>query len=37
VAVGREVIVFVDQDQFRPMSIPDVVRGMLESGKPQHG
>lgn len=37
VAVGREVIVFVDEDEFRPMTIPDVVRGMLESSKARHG
>jgi acyl-CoA thioester hydrolase len=37
VAVGREVIVFVDEDEFRPITIPDVIRAMLESGKAEDG
>jgi acyl-CoA thioester hydrolase len=37
VTVGREVIVFVDEDGFRPTTIPDEVRAMLESGKARRG
>jgi acyl-CoA thioester hydrolase len=37
VTVGREVIVFVDEEEFRPTTIPDEVRAMLESGKARRG
>jgi acyl-CoA thioester hydrolase len=37
VAVGREVVVFVDEEEFRPTAIPDVIRAMLESDRTQDG
>ncbi|MGB8360959.1 MAG: thioesterase family protein [Acidimicrobiia bacterium] len=37
VAVGREVIVVVDETEFRPTAIPDDVRATLESLRVRHG
>jgi len=37
VAVGREVIVVVDETEFRPTAIPDDVRATLESLRSAHG
>jgi acyl-CoA thioester hydrolase len=37
VAVGREVIVVVDETEFRPTAIPEDVRATLESFRGGHG
>ena len=37
VAAGREVIVVVDETEFRPTAIPDEVRATLESLRGAHG
>lgn len=37
VAVGREVVVLVDETEFRPTAIPDHIRAALESRRARHG